>query len=557
MNDATRSGKPDRLSAVAIGVAVVLILLWIQVAYHYVSEERRLRIDHYVKTESDRINKQADTISANFGRSLGYLAGIPFVLANNPLINKTLKRMSSVDPQEQDVAALRRLWINEPQLTDLNRYLQLMARRLDVDLLWVMNDQGYCVLSNNTEKGSPIGFRYTDRHYFLMTEKQGYGRQFAVGLTTYLPGLYYASDIRDEEGRFLGVVAAKRNINKLTHLIENSFTVVTDELGVVILSTDPALLMNSMPESRIGAQPEDARRRRYHQEVFPQLDLRSMSNGENEELFLMGKDTVPMLMAARHRLADDITIHVFSRLINIGQIENDSRWVFIFLSAAGSMSILLLLGVILFIARNRHQKRVLQKLNSMLQQQAYTDQLTGCFNRGRWMELSTLDVERANRYGSSLSLLMLDLDHFKEINDRFGHPAGDEVLRRFSHKLKQMVRKFDIVGRLGGEEFSILLPETPLDKAQVLAERIRISIQNMQFRFSGQEVMVTASLGVSQYESKQPLNDFLQQTDNALYEAKRKGRNRVSVHKRKCESPWKPRPGHQQHGLEILPLSQQ
>jgi diguanylate cyclase (GGDEF)-like protein len=122
---------------------------------------------------------------------------------------------------------------------------------------------------------------------------------------------------------------------------------------------------------------------------------------------------------------------------------------------------------------------------------------------------------------------MLDLDHFKEVNDRFGHSAGDEVLRRFVHMLQQRVRKFDIVGRLGGEEFSILLPETPLDQAQVLAERIRASMQKMQFRFCGQEVTVTVSLGVSQYESKQLLKDFLQQADEALYEAKRKGRNQV------------------------------
>jgi diguanylate cyclase (GGDEF)-like protein len=172
-------------------------------------------------------------------------------------------------------------------------------------------------------------------------------------------------------------------------------------------------------------------------------------------------------------------------------------------------------------------------MNSLLQQQAYTDQLTGCFNRRRWMELGALGVERANRYGHSLSLLMLDLDHFKEVNDRFGHPAGDEVLRHSAHMLQQMVRKLDIVGRLGGEEFSILLPETPLDKAQVLAERIRASMQKMQFRFSGQEVTVTVSLGVSQYESKQPLKDFLQQADDALYEAKRKGRNQVCSSEKK------------------------
>ncbi|MEW8511478.1 MAG: diguanylate cyclase [Candidatus Thiodiazotropha sp.] len=527
MNDAMRSGEQGRLSTVTIVAAVVLILLWIQVAYNYVSKERQSRIDHYVRSESLRINNQADILSINFGRNLGYLAGIPFVVANNPLINNTMKRMFNTAPEEQDTAALKNRWINDLQLADLNRYLHLMARHLDVDLLWVMNNQGYCVLSNNTGQGSPIGSRYSDRHYFLMAEKQRYGRQFAVGRTTHLPGLYYSSDIRDDEGKFLGVAAVKRNISKLTHLIDNGLTLITDELGVVILSTDPALLMKSLPDGRIDEQSEDARRRRYRQESFAKLELHRRPGEAGEELFLLGNDTVPMLMAKRHRPSDDIIIHVFGRLYNIGQIESDGRWMFIVLSATGSLSILLLLGVVLFVARNRQQNSVLQEMNRLLQQQAYTDQLTGCFNRRRWLELGTLGVERVGRYGNPLSLLMLDLDHFKAVNDRFGHSAGDEVLRRFAHMLQQMVRKFDVVGRLGGEEFSILLPQTPLDRALVLAERIRASMQMMKFRFSGQEVTVTVSIGVSEYKSKQPLKDFLQQADDALYEAKRKGRNQV------------------------------
>jgi diguanylate cyclase len=93
--------------------------------------------------------------------------------------------------------------------------------------------------------------------------------------------------------------------------------------------------------------------------------------------------------------------------------------------------------------------------------------------------------------------------------------------------LQQMVRKFDIVGRLGGEEFSIMLPETTLDKAQALAERIRASMQEMRFTFCGQGVTVTVSLGVAQYKPKEPFNIYLQRADVALYEAKHKGRNQV------------------------------
>lgn len=534
------TGETQRLSLTFVGMAAVLILLWIFAAYDYVSEERQSRINQYVKTESARIDSQADTISANLGRSLGYLAGVPFVVANNSLIHKALKQMSDVVPEGEANAVLRKRWSSDSRFADLNHHLELMSARLDVDLLWVMNNRGYCIASNNTERGSPIGTRYTDRRYFRMAETQGYGRQFAMGRTTHLPGLYFSSDIRDEKGGFLGVAAAKRNINKLAHLIDNSFAVITDELGVVILSSDPALLMKSMPGSEIGAQPEDARRRRYHRGSFPQLDLRRIENEGKEALFLMDNDTVPMLMTTRHRSSDDIRIHVFSRLTDIEQIESDGRWMLFMLSVAGSLSILLLLSGALFFNRNRRQNRVLQEMNSLLRQQAYTDQLTGCFNRRRWLELGALSVERANRYGLSLSLLMLDLDHFKKVNDLYGHPAGDEVLRRFAYLLQQKVRKLDSIGRLGGEEFYILSPETTLVRAQALAERIRASMQEMQFRFHSQEVTVTVSIGVTQYELNQSFEDFLQQADDALYEAKRTGRNRVCCWKSEEEDGLRP-----------------
>jgi diguanylate cyclase (GGDEF)-like protein len=512
---------------VAIGLAVVLILLWIVVACSFVFRERESRIDHYVETEAARIEKQAETISANFGRSLGYLAGVPLLVANNSLFKERLKQLSEVAPEGQDSSLLRNRWSKDSRFSELNHHLQLMAQHLDVDLIWVMNDKGYCIASNKTGEGSPIGTQFADRRYFSMAKRQGYGRQYAAGRTTHLPGLYFSYEIRDENGRFLGVAAAKRNVSRLAHLIENSYALVTDEMGVVILSTDPALLMNSMPDSEIGAQPEDVRRRRYHRESFPRLNLRHGPNQGNRGLFFLGSDSVPLLMTTRSRLSENIHIHVFSRLSTIGQIESDSRWMSLVLSLAGSLSILLSLSGVLFINRSRRQKRVLQEMNSMLQQQAYTDQLTGCLNRRRWLELAALSVDRANRYGRPLSLLMLDLDHFKEVNDRFGHPAGDEVLRCFAKMVQQKVRRVDSVGRLGGEEFSILLPETTLEMAEVLAERIRASMQNKRFRFSGREVAVTVSLGVAQYEPEQPLSELLQQADDALYEAKHRGRNRV------------------------------
>lgn len=163
-----------------------------------------------------------------------------------------------------------------------------------------------------------------------------------------------------------------------------------------------------------------------------------------------------------------------------------------------------------------------------LQELASTDELTGLFNRRAFMERARDEVLRAKRYGHELSLIMLDADHFKNINDSFGHDVGDEVLRQLAHTCRDSVRAMDMVGRLGGEEFGILLPETPLCKAVRVAERIRKGIEDAVLRCHGSSIHYTASLGVSAllYDSES-VEFLLKSADKALYRAKNLGRNRV------------------------------
>ncbi|MDK9717575.1 MAG: diguanylate cyclase, partial [Trichlorobacter sp.] len=173
---------------------------------------------------------------------------------------------------------------------------------------------------------------------------------------------------------------------------------------------------------------------------------------------------------------------------------------------------------------------VLQLDDSMrkLELMAHVDPLTGTNNRGYFMELLSFEFERAKRYGSVFSVLMLDLDHFKAVNDTRGHAAGDEALRTLSRVLgTSELRTTDFFGRIGGEEFALVMPETDLQGAVEVAERVRSNLEQTAVVHNSEEFFITASIGVSQYRAGDLQDTLLSRADKAMYQAKEGGRNRV------------------------------
>ncbi|MEZ0231309.1 MAG: PAS domain S-box protein [Methylophilaceae bacterium] len=171
----------------------------------------------------------------------------------------------------------------------------------------------------------------------------------------------------------------------------------------------------------------------------------------------------------------------------------------------------------------------IKELNAKLERQAHMDFLTGAYNRGYFYELASFEFARAQRYKTEFSLMMLDIDHFKTINDQYGHDVGDTALKEFVVVVKETLRDMDVVGRFGGEEFVVLLPETNKQNAVKIAERIRMLISNKAITASnGQTFNMTVSIGVSQFNADiESLDALIKLTDNALYNAKETGRNKV------------------------------
>lgn len=183
-----------------------------------------------------------------------------------------------------------------------------------------------------------------------------------------------------------------------------------------------------------------------------------------------------------------------------------------------------------------HQKNKLEELNTELEDKnkklkylAARDSMTGLLNRREFERIVNHELSRMRRYEYNSCIIIIDIDFFKNINDEYGHPAGDELIKQFSFILKKELRDFDIVVRWGGDEFIILLPDVSANDGKTIAERLRRAIENTEFNINGKLVKITASFGVAElsYTETEPFMKSYHKADKALYIAKHRGRNCV------------------------------
>jgi len=185
-------------------------------------------------------------------------------------------------------------------------------------------------------------------------------------------------------------------------------------------------------------------------------------------------------------------------------------------------------------AKERAEKLAseLKDANIRLRELAFRDGLTGLFNHRYFQDLMDKEVSRAVRYKRAFSLILFDIDHFKKVNDTYGHPAGDIVLKTLGRELEIIVRKSDVAARYGGEEFVVVLPETDLKGAAILAERLRSLVEFLTIPADGVDLKVTISIGVSCFDpdtSSMSKAEIIEAADKALYRSKHDGRNRVTL----------------------------
>ena len=209
------------------------------------------------------------------------------------------------------------------------------------------------------------------------------------------------------------------------------------------------------------------------------------------------------------------------------------------LSACLVSLLLLSTAVALYLLTRRHFRdaAALHEAHRQMRKLIDIDALTGAASRRNFVKQLENELRRAQRYHSNLCLLMLDIDHFKHVNDTHGHPVGDEVLREFVVLCKSALRSHDLLGRLGGEEFAVMLPHTDLDGARCVAEKLRLAIAGAAIRTAKGDISITVSVGVAISQPNEEDGTRLTvRADNALYTAKQSGRNRVCVEQSPCSA---------------------
>jgi diguanylate cyclase (GGDEF)-like protein len=187
-----------------------------------------------------------------------------------------------------------------------------------------------------------------------------------------------------------------------------------------------------------------------------------------------------------------------------------------------AFSIIVVLGTAICLTKlSQYERRLLI--------QSMTDPLTGLLNRRSFLELSGKEATRARRHGNPFSVLMLDIDHFKKVNDTHGHPVGDLVIKALGGVCTKALRPHDLLARYGGEEFVLTLPHTSADGARVVAERIREAVEQTAVPCESGPVRFTVSVGVATYADDESFDHAVERADKALYVSKQSGRNRVTV----------------------------
>ena len=374
--------------------------------------------------------------------------------------------------------------------------------------------------SNRAEPDSFVGKNYSVRPYFRDAIGGFPGRFAGVGLTSLAPGFYASQPVRDAAGGITGVAVLKKTLSARSlgsTGADTSFLVAPD--GRVLLAGSPRFDGRPLWSLEVLGNPEAA--------ALARAPLLDHPVSGNDWVFLDGER-----YSAARRPVPGTDLSVVTLKKETAQIVN--RFLGIVITFLLSMVI-----VAYFVALQRQygtESRLADKHREAegrartMARRADTDALTGILNRAGFNEAFSREFSRARRYRQPLSLVLLDLDHFKNVDDGYGHPAGDKVLGGIARLLEARVRESDLVARWGGEEFAVLAPMTDAEGAVRIAEKLRglMEVTNL-----GPVGAVTASFGVAEMRPDDTIEAMLHRVDEALYGAKDAGRNRV-----KCAESW-------------------
>jgi two-component system, NtrC family, C4-dicarboxylate transport sensor histidine kinase DctB len=517
-----------RLAGIGVSVAGALLLLSYLLSMRWGLEA--------LEEEAER---RATSVTAALFAPIQRYSYLPAVVATHSL---TLAALNEPDNPRSTHAA--------------STFLSGLNNAAGTEVVYVIDINGNTIASSNwAEPNSFVGHNFSFRPYFQEAMRGKDGHFYAMGVVSLSPG-YYVSHPVMVDHRILGVVAIKINLSNLDHewRVSHDYEVtVADELGINFLSSRADWKYRPL-QPLDAAQVQHLTKTRQYDAIL-QRPLRLEEHtvfGSRVHVIKTNRadgagrpgDNAGYVLQQQKLREAPWTVSVFMPVAPVR--DRAIRHTAI---VAALLAFLSIAGLYWREQRRRiadreqsrreieaahtelaERHRQLEKLSEELYRNAVTDPLLPCYNRRFFLEHVGKLAAGMKRHGTPLSIVILDVDHFKHINDSYGHPTGDMVLQRVAEICGGTMRGEDIFARFGGEEFILALVHTTEEEATVAAERLRMAVADEMFEHEGREFKITISCGLAQYDAREPnIEDAIRRADKALYAAKQAGRNRVAA----------------------------
>jgi diguanylate cyclase (GGDEF)-like protein len=534
-----------------VSFVLIVLVCWFvagMVADRMVQQELDAALRAQRQMSASIVANMAEVIASDLAMS----RAIPATMAEMDVIQRALVQSQNYAANSEAAEpALRAALLKDAQMTAVSHFLHDAQGFSGLDQIWIVNANGICVASSNSinnplaAERSFVGVDMRMRGYLTNALLGAFSEAYGVGRSSGEPGIFIAAPVY-AEGLLVGAVVAKVGIARLRHWVAHAGTFVADDNGVIIMAHNSELEGHTLPNSRVTQMSAAERRLVYHRETFPGMQIRVDAQVREQapwvpsavagQLFGMTDKGTPALYQDRIGLNSGLSAHLVDPLAAWPELlRNHKRdHLLVFLTLAGTVALAWVITVS-YVRERRHHRATrdlaeqLQAANTLLSAEARHDALTGALSRRYFLDLLRREIDRARANNEPLCMAIADLDHFKQINDRFGHAAGDRALEHFVDTCRAELRGADAIGRLGGEEFGLLLPATDLAGGREVVERLRLRLKAVPSPKLPPSVGLSVSIGITELSADDLPERIMSRADTALYAAKTGGRDRTEA----------------------------
>jgi diguanylate cyclase (GGDEF)-like protein len=540
------NSKSLRQAPGPLSFALIVLVCWFvsgMIADRMVQQE----LDAALRAQRQMTESIVDNMAEVIASDLAMSRAIPATMAEMDVIQHALAQSQNyaanggvTEPKQRDAL------LKVPALVSVSAFLHDAQGFSGLDSIWLVNANGICVASSNTQTRNFVGVDMRGRSFLANALLGAFGEAYGVGRASGEPGIFIAAPVYDD-GVLVGAVIAKVGISRLRHWVAHAGAFVADENGVIIMAHDAALEGHALPTGHIKQMSVAERLNTYRRQDFPNVQIEAHMQQVREQapwippavagqLFSMMDRPEPALYESRSGLNSGLSAHLVDPLAAWPELlRNHKRdHLLVFLTLAGTAALAWVI-ILSYVRERRHHRATrdlaeqLQSANTLLSAEARHDALTGALSRRYFLDLLRREIERTHASGEPLCMAIADLDHFKQINDRFGHAAGDRALEHFVDTCRAELRGNDAIGRLGGEEFGILLPATALDAGREVVERLRNRLKAVPSSKLPASANLSVSIGITELSREDLPERIMSRADLALYAAKSGGRDRTEA----------------------------